>query len=241
MPNIAVCFFCKLTILNKMRKRELTWSIKCDYNVNVSTEYRIRNEKTNGGDGVKISTSLSIQYDNIFSPFPGRDWAEGLRWVRESGFDAVEIILSDPALLDQRALERQLERLNLPVSTISTGQAMGLEGLSLCSASRAVRDRTLARLREDIDLSVSLGRPHVTVGLIRGRGGELDVQTESELLADSLKRIAEYAQRQKREAPGLYAEFRADQPVRVPAPQRIRFRAGAHSADRQSLLHGRSV
>lgn len=196
MPNIAVCFFCKLTILNKMRKRELTWSIKCDYNVNVSTEYRIRNEKTNGGDGVKISTSLSIQYDNIFSPFPGRDWAEGLQWVRGSGFDAVEIILSDPALIDRRALERQLERLNLPVSTISTGQAMGLEGLSLCSASRAVRDGTLARLREDIDLSVSLGRPHVTVGLIRGRGGELDVQTERELLADSLKRIVEYAQRQ---------------------------------------------
>ena len=134
---------------------------------------------------MKISTSLSIQYDNIFSPFPGRDWTEGLQWVRRSGFDAVELILSDPALLDRRALERQLERLDLPVSTISTGQAMGLEGLSLCSASRAVRDGTLARLREDIDLSVSLGRPHVTVGLIRGRGGELDMQTERELLADS--------------------------------------------------------
>ena len=141
---------------------------------------------------MKISTSLSIQYDNIFSPFPGRDWTEGLQWVRRSGFDAVELILSDPALLDRRALER----LDLPVSTISTGQAMGLEGLSLCSASRAVRDGTLARLREDIDLSVSLGRPHVTVGLIRGRGGELDMQTERELLADSLKRIAEYAQQQ---------------------------------------------
>lgn len=150
----------------------------------------------NGGAVVKISTSLSIQYDNIFSPFPGRDWTEGLQWVRRSGFDAVELILSDPALLDRRALERQLERLDLPVSTISTGQAMGLEGLSLCSASRAVRDGTLARLREDIDLSVSLGRPHVTVGLIRGRGGELDMQTERELLADSLKRIAEYAQQQ---------------------------------------------
>lgn len=145
---------------------------------------------------MKFSASLSVQYDNIFSPFPGKEWADGLAWVRDSGFDAVEIILSDPALIDRRALTQRLEQLDLPVSTISTGQAMGLEGLSLCSASRAVREQTLSRLREDIDFSVSLGRPHVTVGLIRGRGGELEVKMERELLTDSLKRIAEYAQRQ---------------------------------------------
>ena len=43
---------------------------------------------------MKVSTSLSVQYDNPFSPFPGKDWKQGLDWVRDSGFDAVEIILS---------------------------------------------------------------------------------------------------------------------------------------------------
>lgn len=74
---------------------------------------------------MKTSTSLSVQYDNIFSPFPGRQWADGLRWVKDAGFDAVEIILSDPDLIDRRLLQKQLEQLDLPVSTISTGQAMG--------------------------------------------------------------------------------------------------------------------
>ena len=61
---------------------------------------------------MKTSTSLSVQYDNIFSPFPGRQWADGLRWVKDAGFDAVEIILSDPDLIDRRLLQKQLEQLD---------------------------------------------------------------------------------------------------------------------------------
>lgn len=146
---------------------------------------------------MKTSTSLSVQYDNVFSPFPGRQWEEGLRWVKESGFDAVEIILSDPDLIDRSRLQRRLEQLDLPVSTISTGQAMGLEELSLVSPSRQTRELTLARLRRDIDFSVQLGRPHVTIGLIRGRGGENSSEIELSLLKDSLKQIAEYAEAQQ--------------------------------------------
>lgn len=142
---------------------------------------------------MKTSTSLSVQFDNIFSPFAGDRWEEGLAWVKDSGFDAVEIILSDPDLLDRRALFRRLSQVDLPVSTISTGQAMGLEGLSLVSASREVRERTLERLRRDMDLAVELGGVNVTVGLIRGKGGEAPEAIEQMLLRDSLKRVAELA------------------------------------------------
>ncbi len=146
---------------------------------------------------MKTSTSLSVQYDNIFSPFPGRQWEDGLRWVKDAGFDAVEIILSDPDLIDRRLLQKRLEQLDLPVSTISTGQAMGLEQLSLVSASRQTREVTLARLRRDIDFAIELGRPHVTIGLIRGRGGENSPEMELPLLRDSLKQIADYAEAQQ--------------------------------------------
>lgn len=142
---------------------------------------------------MKVSTSLSVQYDNPFSPFPGKNWKQGLDWVRDSGFDAVEIILSDPDLLDRNALERKLQQTGLPVSTISTGQAMALEGLSLCSASRETRDRTLRRLDRDMELALLLGKPHVTVGLIRGRGGDLPEDMEWSLLRDSLARLADQA------------------------------------------------
>lgn len=146
---------------------------------------------------MKTSTSLSVQYDNIFSPFPGKSWEGGLSWVKESGFDAVEIILSDPDLIDRPRLQRRLEQLDLPVSTISTGQAMGLENLSLVSTSRQTRELTIARLRRDIDFAVQLGRPHVTIGLIRGRGGENSDEMEYTLLKDSLKQIADYAEAQQ--------------------------------------------
>ena len=142
---------------------------------------------------MKCSTSLSIQYDNIFSPFPGRDWIQGLQWVKDSGFDAVEIILSDPQLLDLEAVLRELGRRNLPVSTISTGQAAALEGLSMMAASREIRDAALKRLRADIDFAAELGGPHVTIGLIRGRGGSLSFEMEHALLLDSMKKICEYA------------------------------------------------
>lgn len=143
---------------------------------------------------MKCSTSLSVQYDNIFSPFLGSKWVEGLAWVKESGFDAVEIILSDPELLNLSAIQKELGRLDLPVSTISTGQAAGLEGLSMVSASRETRQAALKRLRADIDFAVELGHPHVTIGLIRGRGGSLPLEAEHALLLDSMKEIAEYAE-----------------------------------------------
>ena len=142
---------------------------------------------------MKVSTSLSVQYDNPFSPFPGKEWETGLDWVRDAGFDAVEIILSDPDLLDRNRLEKKLQQTGLPVSTISTGQAMALEGLSLCSASRETRGRTLQRLDRDMELALVLGKPHVTVGLIRGKGGSLSDTIELELLQDSLKRLADRA------------------------------------------------
>ncbi len=142
---------------------------------------------------MKYSTSISVQYDSPFTPFPGRAWREALAWAKASGFDAAELIISDPELLDLQAIQKELQQLNLTVSTLSTGQAVGLEGLSMVSADAEVRKAALKRLYADIDFAVELGRPHVTVGLIRGKGGVIDLEIERDLLRDSLLRAADYA------------------------------------------------
>ena len=142
---------------------------------------------------MKYSTSISVQYDSPFTPFPGRGWREALAWAKASGFDAAELIISDPELLDLQAIQKELQQLNLTVSTLSTGQAVGLEGLSMVSADAEVRKAALKRLYADIDFAVELGRPHVTVGLIRGKGGVIDLEIERDLLRDSLLRAADYA------------------------------------------------
>ena len=144
---------------------------------------------------IKSSASVSVQYDNIFSPFSGSEWEDAFVWAKEQGFDGVELILADPALLDADRIASAAQKLGLTISTISTGQAMGMEGLSMCVPSRVVRDASYRRLCEDVDFSVRLGRPNVTIGLIRGRGGEFPPETAYPLLLREMQRIAEYAGR----------------------------------------------
>lgn len=142
---------------------------------------------------LRYSASLCIQYDSVFSPFPAAMWREGMSWIRDSGFNAVEIILSDPELLDLRQLCQELEKTKLEVSTLATGQAMVMEGIYMTSASRHIREATYDRICRNIDLSRSLGRPNVTIGLIRGRGGEQGAEIEYEFLKRELNRVADYA------------------------------------------------
>lgn len=142
---------------------------------------------------IKTSASITVQYDNPFAPFPGADWKKAVDWVAESGFDAAELIISDPNLLDVDAIGSYISSKGLSVSTISTGQCCGLEGLAMTSPSQLTRELTYKRICDDIDFSVALGRPNVTIGLIRGKGGVLPHAAEYDLLKRELSRACDYA------------------------------------------------
>lgn len=143
---------------------------------------------------MKTAASISIQYNNPFSPFPAKDWKAGFQWAKDAGLDGVELILSDPKLIDVESVISELDRLGLSVATIATGQATALEGFCLTSYSEAERELAVKRCFEDIDFSVSLGnRPNVTIGLIRGRGNPKNSADERELLKRELYKVAEYA------------------------------------------------
>lgn len=169
------------------------------YSLIKNSVYGIRNivdATRNGGDLViRTSASISVQYDNGFSPFQGKNWKQGFQWVKDAGLDAVEIILSDPDLLNGEEICRELERLDLGVSTISTGQAMGMEGISLCAGSAQIRREARERLLRDVDTAERLGKPNVTIGLIRGKGGLLPMEIEMSHLERELLTIADYAAR----------------------------------------------
>lgn len=141
----------------------------------------------------KTSASLTIQYDNPFSPFSGSERLKGFQWAAQSGFDAVEIILSDPGLIDVQRLAEELSGLNLPVSTISTGQACALEKISLTDSAGYMRAAAVDRMRANIDFSAMLGGPNVTVGLIRGKGSPENKTIERELLKYELDKVLNHA------------------------------------------------
>lgn len=142
---------------------------------------------------MRNAASITVQYDNTFSPFPAAAWKEGFHWVKESGLDGVELIVSDPTLLSVDLIERELAQLNLGVATIATGQATALEGFSLTSHSSFERGLAVRRCCDDIDFSVALGRPNVTIGLIRGRGAAGSESFEREILKFELSKVIDYA------------------------------------------------
>jgi sugar phosphate isomerase/epimerase len=117
----------------------------------------------------------------------------GFRWAKECGFDGVELILCDPNLIDVSKIGNAAASLGLSVSTIATGQAGAVEGFFMTSPVEYIRKATLQRIFDDIDFSCELGRPNVTIGLIRGSGGLSPRERDYELLETELLKAAEYA------------------------------------------------
>lgn len=142
---------------------------------------------------IKTSASITVQYDNIFSPFSGDQYEEGIRWVKENGFDGVEIIVSDPGLINVEKIYNIVQECNLEVATISTGQAYGIEKIGMTVPEAYIREAARKRLMADVDLSEQIGKPNVTIGLIRGKGGVLNKEMEKEFLVQELAVIGEYA------------------------------------------------
>lgn len=123
-----------------------------------------------GEDNMKTSASLAYQTDSGFAPFAAADFQRGLDWAASLGFDGVEPIIQYPDRVDADQLNAQLDQRGLVASTIATGQMAG-EGLVFCSPAEEIRRGAVERICRHIDLADRLvGRPHVTIGLARGKG-----------------------------------------------------------------------
>jgi len=113
--------------------------------------------------------------------------------VKKCGFDGVELILSNPNLLDALNIANEIKNLGLKVSTVTTGQATALEGISLTTSAEYIRQAAIKRMMDDIDFSVAVGKANVTIGLLRGKGDIANKRTELELLKIGLDKVVNYA------------------------------------------------
>lgn len=142
---------------------------------------------------IKTSATVPLQYDTGFSPFFASEFEEALCWLNSNGFDSIEICISEPEKVNIEELNRKLKNHNLEISTISTGQARILEGISLTDDSREIRDRAVERIREHIELATKIGFPKVTVGLLRGLGDIKKKEQQMGYLCEAMERCGEYA------------------------------------------------
>jgi len=115
-----------------------------------------------------ISQTVPYQVDTGFSPFKASEFDDALCFLSGEGFTGVEIAVAYPHAVDPDELLSKLEAGNLAATTLSTGQIYGLKGLFLSSDDEDIRAGAIDTVKGHVDLSARIGRPHVTIGLIRG-------------------------------------------------------------------------
>lgn len=117
---------------------------------------------------MKFSIVLSTQPTSFSALAYKGEIEENVKQIINYGFDAVELAVRDPNLLDVNSLFNLLESNKLPVSAIGTGQAFGEEGLSFTNSNKEIRRKAIVRIKSQIHLAEKFNSI-VIIGLIRGK------------------------------------------------------------------------
>ncbi len=120
------------------------------------------------------------------------DLERGMEMAREIGYNAVEIAVRDPSVVDAAKINELKERMNLEISAIGTGQAFLAEGLSLAAKDEEKRRGAVERLKKHVDLASEIGG-FVIIGLIRGTVGKREREEAVKLLIEGLREVGIYA------------------------------------------------
>ena len=123
-----------------------------------------------------ISQTVPLQFDTGFSPYHAVAWQAAFSSLCAHGFTGVEIAVAYPQLIDVDALNNCAKENKLKITTISTGQTYGRDGIYLASMDEGIRMRAMDIVRQHIDLSAKIGHPNVTIGLLRGRPKQISTR-----------------------------------------------------------------
>ena len=141
---------------------------------------------------MKFSATVTLQYPTAFSAFTPEEYLKGLDWMQESALDGAELCISHYEGLDIGKIRGQLEERGLGCSTLSTGQARGLEGLSLIGVTHEICQKTQERFKQHINAAACLGS-RVTIGLMRGLGSSETMEKDLKELALAMRPLVEEA------------------------------------------------
>jgi len=138
---------------------------------------------------MKSSIIVPVQDPTPFSPFSAKKGLKAnLIKAAEAGYDGVELAITDPSRVNITEVKRLLREYNLAMPAITTGQAYGIEGLSLTSFNKEMRKRAIERIKEHIQLAKELDAV-VIIGLIRGERGDDDTR---KFLIEALETCASF-------------------------------------------------
>ena len=87
--------------------------------------------------------------------------------AKEIGYEAVELHIRDPKIIDCSSIMQVIKKNNLTVSAIGTGQAYVDDKISFTSTDKIIRSAAVQRIKNQIDLASKLNSK-VIIGMIKG-------------------------------------------------------------------------
>lgn len=146
---------------------------------------------------MKIAIAIAAQEGLPHLLFSGR-LEEGLAKIAEMGYDGVELSIRDPNQLGINKISELIKKNKLEVSTIGTGLAFAIDGLSFSNSDENVRVRAVERIKSHIDFA-SFFQSKVLIGYVKGllshESAERKVQKD--WIKSCLKECAQFAQKKK--------------------------------------------
>ena len=97
--------------------------------------------------------------------------SESFARVSRYGYDGIELHLRYPHDVNRDEVVELIRRHALPVTTLGTGMAAGVDGLTFSDPDEGIRSRAVERIKRHIELAERLGSA-VTIGLINGNLGD---------------------------------------------------------------------
>lgn len=126
--------------------------------------------------------------------FAGPDLELSFRKVAELGFDGVELMLKNPALLDGSQILRLLEDCGLELAGLCSGQVYGEDGLGLIGTDPEICRRAMGRMKALVDFAAELGEgTMLNIGRTRGRADESDPSGSWRRAVEAFRELADYA------------------------------------------------
>ena len=116
-----------------------------------------------------------------------------LEFIKECGYEGVELNLKEPPDMDRDHLQQWLEAIELAVPSFLTGEAYR-DGLCLCSPEKVIRQQAVERLIHYLDTAGQFNAILV-VGLLQGlQSDEPDLDAAQSRIVDCLRQVAAAAE-----------------------------------------------
>jgi len=129
------------------------------------------------------------------APFSG-DLPTAFEKLARLGYDGIELMARDPAVLDGSKIRGWLEESHLGFVGVCTGHVFFEDRLGLIGPGPQVSHRAMARIKGLIDLAAAISPrgAFVNIGRSRGMGEPRNLQQTWQMAEDAFRELAAYAQ-----------------------------------------------